>query len=97
MNWREIKSVHLSFRIGFSERERAQQVFHRMVRWLYELMGEEAGREFMLMVVDPDPLIDWETGLELGDPCPKHPAETLSSWPIVDSGEVHLECSRCFR
>jgi hypothetical protein len=53
-----VKSAYWSFRIGRfgSEAVAAEQAFHRMVWWLYALLGEERAREFMLNVVDPDPI-----------------------------------------
>jgi hypothetical protein len=54
--WRDVQGAYWSFRCGRfgNEAVAAEQAFHRMVWWLYALLGEERGREFMLGVVDPD-------------------------------------------
>jgi hypothetical protein len=54
VNWREIKRVYRSFCWEHGEKLAAQQVFHRMVWWLYELMPEKDARDFMMKIVDPD-------------------------------------------
>lgn len=94
MNWREIKAVGRSFR-NSGPLEVAQQVFFRLVWWLNELMGDEAGRDWMVSVVDTEPVTDWETGFMLGDPCQNHPAQELSSVGFYSEGHPHLECIEC--
>ncbi len=73
----------------------AQQNFHRAVHRIWKIMPDDDGTKFMLAVADPDPIIDWETGLELRDPCPKHPNQILGSWPIREDGQIHLKCREC--
>ena len=59
-------------------------------------MPEEEARDFMLQVIDPDPIQDWETGAELGDLCSVHEKVLDCFAPPLD-GKVHLECHECLR
>ena len=93
--WKVIKRVYKQYSTRYDDKVAAQQVFYRLVWWLYELMPEEEARKFMMQVVDPDPIIDWETGLSMGDPCLRHPDQKLSSLPIPSNNQYHLECPKC--
>ena len=74
---------------------KAQQDFFHAVHEIWKTMPEDEGREFMLRVADPNPIIDWETGLELRDPCPRHPENELSSFAPPTNGQFHLQCIEC--
>jgi hypothetical protein len=65
-----------------------------MVWWLYELMPEAEARDFMMQTVDPDPMIDRETGLELGDECELHLGNRLTGAVILSPG-FRMECDLC--
>jgi hypothetical protein len=93
VDWKEIKGVYRSFRC-MGEAVAAEQAFYRLVRWIYELRGEKRGREFMMEVVDPSPIIDWETGHEMGEDCPRHPGNILAS-AVACKGHFYLECREC--
>lgn len=55
----------------WSQVAKAQQKFLRARNEIWDLMSETDSREFMLQAVDPDPVIDWQTGLTLGSSCPR--------------------------
>lgn len=71
----------------------AQQNFHRAVRKIWDTMPDKEGLEFMQTVSDPLPIFDWDTGLEPGDPCPRHPDQRLSCFP--PKSPIRLECFKC--
>lgn len=76
---------------------KAQQEFYRARHKIWDLMDDPQGREFMMQAVDPDPLIDWDTGLTFGDPCPEHPEHKLSELPVPmgTPAKMHFKCSEC--
>jgi hypothetical protein len=94
MDWRDVKRAYRSFRPQ-GKQMAAEQAFHRLVRWIYELEGEEDGREFMMGVVDPDPMIDRNTGHELGEDCPRHPGNRLiaAGWGPLPG--FYMSCDKC--
>ncbi len=94
MNWKEIKSTQRINR-RYGDLAVAQQIFFRVVWWLYKLMPEKEARDFMYQVVDPEPIVDWETGAEIGDPCPRHPDRILSGFTPPSDNRIYLECSKC--
>ena len=75
--------------------ERAQQNFFRATHKIWDTMPDEEGLEFMQEVIDPLPPFDWETGAEIGDPCPRHPDRKLSSFSPMSP--IRLECIECWR